>query len=76
MVEALPLLTPNSSNGPKNLELLRDLVQLIHPGQMLKLKPRTSILPDIREILLTMLETTGLHEHRSLHSPTTQVSTT
>ena len=60
----------------KNLELLQDIVQLIQPGQMVKLKCRTKILLDNGEALLMMPETTGLHWHRSLHSPTTQVSTT
>ena len=74
-VEALPFLIQNSSTGPKNLELSKDLVQLIHPRQIVKLKPRTTIFLGTGEFLSTMLETTGLHLHRSLHSSTTQVST-
>ena len=52
---------PCLSNRPKNLEILYDLVQLIHPGQMLKLKPRINILLDTGEAFLTMPEITGLH---------------
>ena len=43
---------------------------------MVKLKPRTNILLDTGGTFLTMLETIVLHLHRSLHSPTTQASTT
>ena len=76
MIEVLLLSIQCSSTVPKNLELLEDLVQLIHPGQMVKLEPRTNILLDIGKTFLMMPEQTGLHYYRSLHSPKTQVSTT
>ena len=75
-IEALLLLLQNSSTEPRNLELLQDLVQLIRARETIKLKPRTSILPGIGEIFLMKPETIGLHQHQSLHSATTQVSTT
>ena len=61
MIELLLLSIQSSSTGPKNLELLYDLVQLIHPEQMVKIKPRTNIVLDTGETFLTMLETIGLH---------------
>ena len=61
LTEALLLSTQSSSIGPKNLELLYDLVQLIHPGRMVKLKHRTSTLLDTEGTFLTMPEITGLH---------------
>ena len=58
------------------MELLKDPLQLTHPGQMVKLKPRTNILFDTGGTFLTMLETIGLHLHGSLQSPTTPALTT
>ena len=43
---------------------------------MAKLKPRTILLLTTGESFLMMPKITGLPQHRSLHSPTTQVSTT
>ena len=59
--EVLLLSIQSSSTGPKNLELLYDLVQLTLPGQMVKLKHRTNISLDNGETFLTMPETIGLH---------------
>ena len=61
MTEELPSLIRKSSTGPKNLGLLLDLVRLIQPGQMVKLKPKTNISHDTGETSLTMPEITGLH---------------
>ena len=76
MIEVLLLSIQSSSIGPNNLELLKDPVQLTHPGQKVKLKPRTNILFDTGGTFSMMRETNGLHSHGSLHSPTTQALTT
>ena len=68
MIEVLLLSIQSSSTGPNNLELPYDLVQLIHPGQIVKLKPRTNILLDTGETFLMMPEKTGLLWQQSLHS--------